>query len=308
MSSETVGPHGLLLIDKSSGMTSHDVVAKARRALNTRKIGHAGTLDPMAKGLVVLGIGDATRLLTYIVGDDKEYVAEICLGIGTDTEDADGEVNAVATSAQVRNISFDALRNAIARFTGTIMQVPSAVSAIKVDGVRSYQRVRDGEQVTLPAREVTIHELELISSDYRDRAGTAVLMVRIRVRCSSGTYIRALGRDIGEALGVPAHLTALRRLRVGPYSVADAVDVAQTDLETHVIPIGEAATARFPAFTASTTQARALRHGQRIPDPAQFGDTAGPIAALTEAGGLIGLISIENGSTKTLMNMPERDE
>lgn len=306
MSSVTFGPHGLLLIDKSGGMTSHDVVAKARRALGTRKIGHAGTLDPMAKGLMVLGVGDATRLLTYIVGDDKVYEAEVCLGIGTNTEDADGQVTEIAPVAQVRAISFAALEDSLRSFTGELMQVPSAVSAIKVNGVRSYQRVRDGAQVELAARPVTIHELELLSSTFQQDERAATLLVRMRVRCSSGTYVRALGRDIGASLGVPAHLTALRRLRVGPYNVADAVDVGVDDLAAHLIPLADAATSRFPSFVADEGQTRALRHGQRIPAPDGTAQVDGPIAALTSAGDLIGLIEIRDGKTATLMNVPER--
>lgn len=299
-------PHGLLFVDKSGGMTSHDIVAKARRALGTRKIGHAGTLDPMAKGLVVLGIGDATRLLTYIVGDDKVYEAEVCLGLGTTTEDAEGEITETASDSAVRSISFEALGETLRSLTGDIMQVPSAVSAIKIDGVRSYKRVRDGEDVKLPARPVTIHELELLGTDFKTVETGAVLLVRIRVRCSSGTYIRALGRDIGAALGVPAHLTALRRLRVGPYNVADAVAITQPDLVEHIVPIATAATARFAHFTADAATAADLRHGKRIPAPAGTDSLAPPIAALDEQGSLIGLLEIVGGKTKTLLNMPER--
>lgn len=308
MSSAVTGPHGLLLIDKSGGITSHDVVARARRALNTRKVGHAGTLDPMAKGLVVLGVGDATRLLTYIVGDDKVYEAEICLGIGTNTEDADGEITERAAPDAVRAIGFEHLQSALQAHTGAIMQVPSAVSAIKVNGVRSYKRVRDGEQVELPARPVTIHELELLGTDFTTQHDTAVLMVRVRVRCSSGTYIRALGRDIGLALGVPAHLTALRRLSVGPYNVADAAAVDQQHLTSQLIPISVAARDRFVHFTADADQARALRHGQRIPAPPQLMNEHEPIAVLDASGELIGLVTVVDGKTKTLMNMPERNK
>ncbi len=225
---------GLLLVDKDSGVTSHDVVAATRRLAATRKVGHAGTLDPMATGLLVLGVGRATRLLTYLVGADKTYEATIRLGQTTLTEDAEGEVvtspgcppparwpdGAAGFSAR--------LASALAGLTGQIEQVPSAVSAIKVDGVRSYARVRGGEDVRLPARPVTVHSLERRGAPRpaRSEDGTAVVDVDLTVSCSSGTYVRALARDLGTVLGCGAHLTALRRTTVGPFDVAEARDLA----------------------------------------------------------------------------------
>ena len=221
---------GILLVDKSQGLTSHDVVGATRRLAATRKVGHAGTLDPMATGLLLLGIGRATRFLAYLVGADKTYAATIRLGLETTTEDAEGEVTAVH-GCRIDDLSGDHLQKALAGLTGQIQQVPSAVSAIKVDGVRAYKRVRDGQDVELSARPVTIHELRLtgeprktITDGARSDVSDAVeaVDIDILVSCSSGTYVRALARDLGRALGCGAHLTALRRTAVGPFDVDEA--------------------------------------------------------------------------------------
>ncbi|MGC5616190.1 tRNA pseudouridine(55) synthase TruB [Georgenia sp. Z1491] len=215
---------GVLLVDKPQGLTSHDVVARVRRMAATRKVGHAGTLDPMATGLLVLGVGRATRLLTYVVGADKTYVATVRLGVATTTDDAEGQ------AADAPGASFDVvqerLTEALGRLTGVISQVPSAVSAIKVDGKRAYARVRDGEEVELAAREVTVHELDVVGEPRaavvppgEPGEGTSVVDVDVRVRCSSGTYVRAIARDLGAELGTGGHLTALRRTAVGPFDV-----------------------------------------------------------------------------------------
>src|SRR4051812_2402842 len=227
-------PNGVLLVDKPEGITSHGVVSRARRAYGTRKVGHAGTLDPMATGLLVLGLGPSTRLLTYLVGLDKVYLATIRLGLATTTDDREGEP--LGTPADARWIAPDAIAAAMAVLTGPIEQVPSSVSAIKVDGKRSYARVRAGEDVALPARPVTVSEFALLArrepaeggdganGTHGADAGEAdgAVDLDVRVACSSGTYIRALARDLGAALGVGGHLTALRRTAVGPFDVADA--------------------------------------------------------------------------------------
>ncbi|MFV0285471.1 MAG: tRNA pseudouridine(55) synthase TruB, partial [Demequina sp.] len=206
---------GLVLVDKPAGWTSHDVVGRMRRLAGTRKVGHAGTLDPMATGLLVLGIGKATKLLTYVVGHDKVYEATIRLGQSTVTDDAEGDVTA---SADASGVTAAQVAEAIAALTGDIQQVPSAVSAIKIDGQRAYKRVRDGEDVEIPARPVTGHEFAVLAV----RREGSLLDLDVRVDVSSGTYVRALARDLGAALGVGGHLTALRRTSVGDLEVKDA--------------------------------------------------------------------------------------
>src|SRR5690606_35624591 len=217
-------PDGLLVVDKPSGWTSHDVVGRVRRLAGTRKVGHAGTLDPMATGVLVLGVGRATRLLTYLVGADKEYTATVRLGQTTVTDDAEGEVTASRGAAEVDP---DALQRALAGLRGPIDQVPSAVSAIKVGGQRSYARVRGGEQVELAARPVVIHRFDVLAHRATTAAdGTAVTDLDVVVGCSSGTYVRALARDLCAALGTGGHLTALRRTHVGPFHLAAAAALA----------------------------------------------------------------------------------
>jgi tRNA pseudouridine55 synthase len=244
---------GLVVVDKPGGMTSHDVVARVRRALGTRKVGHAGTLDPMATGVLVLGVNRATRLLGHLMLTEKRYDATIRLGASTTTDDAEGEV--VATAA-TDHLAEDRVRRALAAFVGEIDQKPTAVSAIKVDGKRAYQRVRDGEDVDLPARRVTIHDLAVTAVRGSD--------VDISVRCSSGTYIRAIARDLGAALGVGGHLVALRRTAVGPFDLS----VARTleDLAEHpsVLPIAQAARATFPAVDLDEEAAAHVRVGRAI--------------------------------------------
>ena len=203
-------PTGLIVVDKPPGMTSHDVVARVRRLAQTRRVGHGGTLDPMATGVLVLGVGRATRLLTYVIGADKGYAATIRLGQSTVTDDAEGPV---VTEAPAGSVDDAAIQAGLAALTGVISQVPSAVSAIKVGGQRAYARVRAGEEVALAARQVTVSRLDLL--DVR-RLGE-VIDLDVAVDCSSGTYVRALARDLGAGLGVGGHLTALRRTRVGGF-------------------------------------------------------------------------------------------
>ena len=248
-------PSCLVVVDKPAGMTSHDVVARVRRSLGTRKVGHAGTLDPMATGVLVLGVERATRLLGHLMLTEKTYSATVRLGASTTTDDAEGETTAVTPAG---HLTEDEVRAALAAFEGDIEQVPSTVSAIKVDGKRAYARARDGEQVELKARPVTIHEIAAGSF----RVEGEFLDLEVRVRCSSGTYVRAIARDLGDALGVGGHLTALRRHSVGPFTLDDAI----TDLE-HVVttlPIARAARQAFPAYDLDQAQAQAVRHGRPL--------------------------------------------
>jgi len=248
-------PSCLVVVDKPAGMTSHDVVARVRRSLGTRKVGHAGTLDPMATGVLVLGVERATRLLGHLMLTEKTYSATVRLGASTTTDDAEGETTAVTPAG---HLTEDEVRAALAAFEGDIEQVPSTVSAIKVDGKRAYARARDGEQVELKARPVTIHEIAAGSF----RVEGEFLDLEVRVRCSSGTYVRAIARDLGDALGVGGHLTALRRHSVGPFTLDDAV----TDLEHVVItlPIARAARQAFPAYDLDQAQAQAVRYGRPL--------------------------------------------
>src|SRR5882757_7314216 len=215
-------PSGLVVVNKPGGLTSHDVVGRLRRLLGTRKIGHAGTLDPMATGVLVLGVERATRLLGHLALDTKAYTATIRLGVATSTDDAEGEVTATAEAGALDALDEAEVRAGMAVLTGAIEQVPSSVSAIKVDGKRAYRRVRDGEQVELAARPVTVSEFALDAV----RRGAGYTDLDVRVECSSGTYVRALARDLGAGLGVGAgvggHLTALRRTRVGPFALDTA--------------------------------------------------------------------------------------
>ena len=287
---------GILVVDKPPGLTSHDVVGATRRLAATRKVGHAGTLDPMATGLLLLGVGRATRFLTYLVGADKTYAATIRLGLETTTEDAEGEVTA-AHGCRIDDLSGDRLQKALAGLTGQIQQVPSAVSAIKVDGVRAYKRVRDGQDVELEARPVTIHDLRLTGEPRQagvDLAGAAaggvatgaetdgaegevqVVDLDVVVSCSSGTYVRALARDLGQALGCGAHLTALRRTGVGPFDVGQASTLielseqVETDAVTPdprgaaTVPLEEVARRCFERLALTEPEARGLRHGQPL--------------------------------------------
>jgi tRNA pseudouridine55 synthase len=244
---------GLVVVDKSPGMTSHDVVARVRRLAGTRKVGHAGTLDPMATGVLVLGVDRATRLLGHLMLTEKAYDATIRLGVATTTDDAEGEV--VSTHA-TDGVPEDVVRAELARFVGDIEQVPTAVSAIKVDGQRAYARVRAGEQVELKARPVTIHELVVHEVALPD--------VRISVRCSSGTYIRAIARDLGVALGTGGHLAALRRTAVGSFDLSAARTLEELSDDFAVVPIARAARASFPVVDLDEEQAADVRFGRAL--------------------------------------------
>jgi tRNA pseudouridine55 synthase len=255
---------GLVVVDKPAGITSHDVVARVRRLAGTRKVGHAGTLDPMATGVLVLGVDRATRLLGHLMLTEKAYAATVRLGVSTGTDDAEGEVSATPGAAGVDE---QQVRDGLTGFVGDIEQVPTAVSAIKVDGKRAYQRVRDGEQVELEARPVTIHELVVHDVRRSSVEGLEVLDADITMRCSSGTYVRAVARDAGALLGTGGHLTALRRTAVGPYDLAVARTLDDLAEEFAVLPLAVAARAAFPAVDLDAQQARDVRVGRPLDLP-----------------------------------------
>jgi tRNA pseudouridine55 synthase len=248
---------GLVVVDKPAGITSHDVVARVRRLAGTRKVGHAGTLDPMATGVLVLGLERATRLLGHLMLTDKAYDATVRLGVATTTDDAEGEVVATASTDGLEEA---VVRATLAEFTGDLLQVPTAVSAIKVDGKRAYQRVRDGEQVELAPRPVTVHDLVV----HDLRRGADVVDVDLSLRCTSGTYVRAIARDAGARLGVGGHLTALRRTAVGPYGLDVARTLDQLADEFTVLPIARAARAAFPGVDLEDDAAAAVRVGRKL--------------------------------------------
>lgn len=264
------GPSGLVVVDKPAGMTSHDVVGRMRRIAGTRRVGHAGTLDPMATGVLILGVNQGTKLLTWVVGESKTYRAVIRLGQSTLTDDAEGDVTETAPAGAVSALTEDRIRAGIAELTGEIQQVPSAVSAIKVDGVRSYARVRSGEEVALAARPVTVSRFELESTSPAEADGAEVLDLTVEVSCSSGTYVRALARDLGAALGTGGHLTALRRTRIGEVGLADAatLDALQAAREAEeplpLLPVEDAARRLFRARELSAAEATDLSHGRFV--------------------------------------------
>jgi tRNA pseudouridine55 synthase len=289
---------GLVLVDKPAGWTSHDVVARTRRLAGTRKVGHAGTLDPMATGLLVLGVGRATRLLTYLVGADKTYTATVRLGVSTVTDDAEGEVTAVADASGVAD---EDVRRAVRALTGDLQQVPSAVSAIKVAGQRSYARVRAGEQVELAARPVTVHRFDVLDLRRGVQQGSPVLDLDVEVAVTSGTYVRALARDLGTALGTGGHLTALRRTRVGPYDVAHAPTLEALAERFAVLPMAEAARAAFAARELTEEQVRTVRYGQRL-EPTGGADA--PVAAFAPDGSLVALLEDRGDRARSLLVVP----
>ncbi|WGW13110.1 tRNA pseudouridine(55) synthase TruB [Saxibacter everestensis] len=292
----TPAPTGILLVDKPQGWTSHDVVARARRLLGTKKVGHAGTLDPMATGLLLLGVGKGTRLLTYLVGEDKTYSAVIRLGSSTPTDDADSTADAFADPTRLGGITDDDIRAGISALTGDIQQVPSAVSAIKVDGVRSYQRVRAGEDVVLKPRPVLIRRFELL--DVQREVGAIDLSVT--VECTSGTYVRALARDLGNGLGVGGHLTALRRTLVGRFSVNEALELPGWDepAETPALmSLAEVARKCLAVRDLSDDDVRALGYGQWIAESSN----PGPVACIGQQGDLVAIVENIRGKAKPVV-------
>jgi tRNA pseudouridine55 synthase len=275
---------GLVIVDKPGGCTSHDVVARVRRLAGTRRVGHAGTLDPMATGVLVLGVGRGTRLLGHLAAHDKAYDATIRLGTTTTTEDAEGEVVTTTDASQVDDATLEA---AMRRLLGTIEQVPSSVSAIKIDGTRAYQRVRRGEEVTLPSRPVHVAAFDL-----RARYGDDVL---VHVECTTGTYVRALARDLGAALGVGAHLAALRRTRVGDFTLDRALTLEALADEFTVVRLADAVGAAFPRWDAPADDARRLGLGQRL---VPVGLPAGLVGAFGPDGEVVALVEERDGAVR----------
>jgi tRNA pseudouridine55 synthase len=304
-------PNGLVIVDKPGGMTSHDVVARIRRLAGTRRVGHAGTLDPMATGVLIVGVEKATRLLGYLSLTEKEYVATIRLGQSTTTDDAEGEPSG---GAPATGVSAEALRTGIAKLTGAISQVPPGVSAIKVGGQRAYKLTRAGAAPELAARPVTVYEFTVTdirpAGDFLDMDAT--------IRCSSGTYIRALARDLGAALGTGGHLTALRRTAVGPYDLSQAHTLEALSERMVVTPLAQAAAAAFPRVDLTEDDARRLAQGARIPlrspvpavpapsaanpaiaTPASAAPEA-PLAAFAPNGTLVALVTEDAGLLRSL--------
>lgn len=308
-SDATTAPTGIVLVDKPEGITSHGVVSRLRRALGTRKVGHAGTLDPMATGLLVAGVGPSTRLLTHLVGLDKQYEATIRLGRATTTDDREGEP--LGEQRDASGIDDESVAAVIATLSGVIQQRPSSVSAIKVDGQRSYARVRAGEEVDLPAREVTVSEFAVL--DRRDPAGEGgaphgSVDLEVRVTCSSGTYIRALARDLGEALGVGGHLTALRRTRVGPFHVDAAVelDALSEDENPRARLLGASAVASelFPSVELDWEQARDIGHGKRIQVDVE---DAPLVAVVAPDAALLALVEVRRSQARVVTGFPQEN-
>jgi tRNA pseudouridine55 synthase len=275
----------LVIVDKPSGMTSHDVVSRIRSLAGTRRVGHAGTLDPMATGVLVIGIERATRLLTYLVSADKAYQATIRLGISTVTDDREGEVIA---RPGLEGVSLAAIDAKAAGLRGAIQQVPSSVSAIKVAGKRSYTRVREGESVVLEPRPVMVHQFTLLDVLPGVQDGVPVLDVEVEVVCSSGTYVRALARDLGARLNSAGHLTSLRRSRVGPYGIERAQPLDSLIEKFEILPIADAARAAFATRELTVDEARKLAHGQRL-EASELGPL--PVAAYAPDGTLVALIT-----------------
>jgi tRNA pseudouridine55 synthase len=287
----------ILLVDKPGGMTSHDVVARARRVLSVRRVGHAGTLDPMATGLLVLGVGAATRLLGHLGGSDKVYDATVRLGQTTVTDDREGEV---LTTTPAGHLDDDAVRAALAAQTGPLQQVPSSVSAVKVAGRRSYDRVRAGEEVVLEPRSVTVHRIDVHRVT---RSAPGLVDVEVTVACTAGTYVRAIARDAGAALGVGGHLTALRRTASGPFTTAQAAPVEEAAAALAAgggrgtLTLTDAATAIYPERRLEEDEARALGYGQRIAPTGRPGlsaavDPAGRLVALVEDAGATARVAV----------------
>jgi tRNA pseudouridine55 synthase len=296
-----VAESGLVIVDKSGGMTSHDVVARIRRLAGTRRVGHAGTLDPMATGVLVIGVEKATRLLGYLTLTEKEYDGTIRLGQSTVTDDAEGEVlpPAEGLDADAAALSEAELRSALGAFLGEINQVPPRISAVKVDGERAYRLTRSGAAPELTARPVTITRLDLLAIRV---AGPRLLDMDVSVTCSSGTYIRAIARDLGAALGTGGHLTALRRTRVGPYGIARARTLAQLADNYEFTPLAEAAAAAFGCVHLNAEEARLVSHGGRLPAAAGESEVASPapVAAFDPDGNLTALLVREGDEMRPL--------
>lgn len=284
---------GLVLIDKPTSWTSHDVVAKVRKAVGTKKVGHAGTLDPLATGLLVLGIESGTKLLTFLVGADKTYEATIRLGQQTISDDSESEVVSSANPDEIAKLSDEDIAREIAKLTGVIMQTPSSVSAIKIEGKRAYDLVRAGEEVELKAREVKIYSFEILSVT----KVSGFLDVKVCVECSSGTYIRALARDLGNLLGVGGHITALRRTRVGHFDVTDANSIEELG-ELRLTELATAAKQLFPVVQLTESEVTDLIHGKRI---SAKSEVTGLAAGLSMSGKLVAVLESVKTDLKSVV-------
>jgi tRNA pseudouridine55 synthase len=284
---------GLVMIDKPTDWTSHDVVAKVRKAVGTKKVGHAGTLDPLATGLLVLGVESGTKLLTFLVGADKTYEATIRLGQQTVSDDSQSEVIYVADADKISKLTESEIQAEVAKLSGVIMQTPSSVSAIKVDGKRAYDLVRAGEQVELKAREVTIHSFEVLSVSKQED----FLDLAVRVECSSGTYIRAIARDLGAALGVGGHITSLRRTKVGHFDVAEANSLEELD-DLRITELAEAAKQLFPVIELADSEVTDLIHGKRLSGKAEH---VGLAAGLSMKGKLVAVLESVKSDLKSVV-------
>ncbi len=306
---------GILLVDKPGGMTSHDVVSRGRRLAGTRRVGHAGTLDPMATGVLVLGINGGTKLLQYVTGAPKTYLGTVRLGVATTTDDAEGDLIAAPGCPQLTGSD---LEDAVDSYRGDIMQVPTKVSAIKIGGKRAHAMVRDGEEVVIPPRPVTVHRLVILGGPRISQVevageGTVVPVVDfdVEVECSSGTYIRALARDIGNDLGVGGHLTALRRTSNGPWNIGQChtleslFELREADEPLPVIPLSAAAQTLFPTVVVTAQARERFRHGQ-APGPEDVVDY-GDVAAGNPKFPLIRALVFEE-SRDTVLGLVELDE
>jgi tRNA pseudouridine55 synthase len=291
----TDGKGGLVIVDKPGGLTSHDVVARIRRLAGTRRVGHAGTLDPMATGVLVVGVEKATRLLGHLTLTEKQYDATIRLGQSTSTDDAEGEITGTAPASDV---SPEALAKAVKDLTGEIQQVPPAVSAIKVDGQRAYKLTRAGAAPELKPRPVTVYEFTVTA--IRPAGDGDLTDIDATVRCSSGTYIRALARDLGNSLGTGGHLTALRRTRVGGYGLDTAKTLDQLAERFEVVPLDQAAAAAFGRRDLSADEARRVAHGGRLPAGPPGAGAPGPTAAFAPDGSLVALLAEQDGQARPL--------
>ena len=281
---------GFLVVDKAPAMTSHDVVAVARKALGTRKVGHAGTLDPMATGVLVLGFGNGTRLLQYITDGDKSYTATIVLGASTITDDREGEVISEASAA---HISDEEIKSGLAKMVGEIQQRPSSVSAVKVDGERAYDRVRAGEVFELAARTITISSLEILEIS---RLG-ARTEINIDVTCSAGTFIRAIARDLGSDLQVGGHLSALRRTRVAGFPISQAISFDELKAQTFApLALSDVARATFQVRELALDEVSELSFGR----PLLPNSSDQIFAALSSDDRLIALLKNESGKAKPI--------
>jgi tRNA pseudouridine55 synthase len=286
---------GLVVVDKPAGITSHDVVARLRRIAGTKRVGHAGTLDPMATGVLLIGIGWTTRLLGHLALHDKDYVGTIRLGRTTSTDDAEG---LTVETASVKGVDVDQLEAAARAFVGAIDQRPPAVSAIKVDGLRAYARVRAGEDVVLASRRVTVSRFDLgVLREFTAADGARLLDVDVAVTCTSGTYIRALARDLGAAVGVGGHLAALRRTRIGAFDEAAARTLDELAEDLSVTPLDDVAAAAFSRRDLDAVDAARVAHGGRL---TASGLGTEPVAAFGPHGEFIALLEDRDGQARTL--------